>query len=293
MIAPVAQASEQESQTTPALAAPVDPVQPPASAPAPTIAAGATTNAPLAPLPAPPATTALHHEDPESITVSTRLPGARIDPFKGLNVVTFKTVQVVDDALISPLAKGYRAIMPTPIRDGLHNVIYNLREPFIAANFLLQLKPGKSAETLGRFALNSTVGLAGLFDVARRKPFRLPHRSNSFSNTLGYYGVGTGPYMYLPLIGPTTLRDLTGRVADRMVLPFALGGTSIPVEVTVPVVVVGVMDRRLVDDERVALLRNGKPDPYTATREDYLKRRKAEITALKANKPVDESTSTE
>ncbi len=285
LAAPVVQAAEQD---VPAVQSPA--VAPPAAVPtvveAPTAPSAPPAEAAPPVNPVPPVSPANQHEDSETITVSSRLPGAKIDPLRGVNEVSYKVVQAVDDNVVGPLAAGYEKTVPLPIRDGLHNALYNLREPFVAVNFALQLKPVKAVRTVVRFALNSTVGIAGLFDVARRKPFKMVRMSNSFANTLGYYGVGPGFYMYLPLLGPTTARDLVGRVADRMMLPLALGSGAVPTEAAVPIIVVGVLDRRLVNDERVEMLKNGKPDPYTATREDYLKRRKAEIEALHGKGPL-------
>ncbi|MCE3590054.1 VacJ family lipoprotein, partial [Escherichia coli] len=102
---------------------------------------------------------------------------------------------------------------------GIRNFFNNLSEPVSFLNFMLQIKPGRAAETVARFAVNTTVGVGGVIDVARRKPFRRPRRPNGFANTLGFYGVKPGPFLFLPLIGPTTVRDLVGLSIDRMVLP--------------------------------------------------------------------------
>src|SRR3546814_2571466 len=88
---------------------------------------------------------------------------------------------------------------------------------------LLQFKIGKALETVGRFAINSTIGAAGVFDVAKKAPINLPYRSNGFANTLGFYGVEPGPYFFLPLVGPTTLRDMVGDGIDLLVLPVSVG----------------------------------------------------------------------
>src|SRR3546814_1283739 len=91
-------------------------------------------------------------------------------------------------------------------------------------NFLLQFKIGKAAETLGRFAVNTTFGVGGLFDVAKTMPFNLPYRRNGFANTLGFYGVEPGPYFYLPLIGSTTLRseEHTSELQSLMRISYAV-----------------------------------------------------------------------
>ena len=145
------------------------------------------------------------------------------DPIEDVNRKSYAVVTQVDDKVTGPLALGYKEAVPSPIRKGVRNFLANLAEPVVALNYLLQLKPGKSAETIGRFAIKSTIGAAGLFDVAGKRPFKLPRRANGFGNTLGYHGVNQGAYLYLPLIGPTTVRDLTGRVLDLSFLPVAVG----------------------------------------------------------------------
>src|SRR3546814_5226053 len=122
-------------------------------------------------------------------------------------IEAFQVSQSVDKSFVGPIAKGYEGVVPKPIRDGLGNALRNLREPINFLNFLFQFKIGKAVETVGRFAINSTIGVAGIFDVAKKPPVNLPYRPNGFANTLGFYGVEPGPYFFLPLVGPTTLRS--------------------------------------------------------------------------------------
>lgn len=205
------------------------------------------------------------------------------DPVEQLNEVSFVAVQAVDELLVAPTAHLYHAGFPEPIRDGLHNALDNLDEPIVFLNFVLQLKPGKAIETLGRFAINSTIGVAGLFDMARRRPFNLPRRSNGLADTLGYYGVGPGPYLFLPIIGSTTLRDLLARPFDLMILPaiaprpFANAGVSLGKGI------LSALDERDQEDVKLTRMREAK-DPYVAHREEYLARRKAEIEVLKGQR---------
>ncbi|WP_375419673.1 VacJ family lipoprotein [uncultured Sphingomonas sp.] len=217
-------------------------------------------------------------DQPEDIVVSGRRQPSD-DPVEVLNVQSYKAVQALDGAIVAPLAKGYKKAVPRPVRRGIHNFLDNLQEPIVFLNYLLQLKPGKAAETLGRFAVNTTVGIAGVVDVAKQKPFNLPHRANSLANTLGYYGVGPGPYLFLPLIGPTTLRDLLGTVGDRLVLPTVVGAPFDQAAFTIPANVLSALDYRIAFDESLTKLRNA-PNPYAATRASYLARRKAEIDGL-------------
>lgn len=200
---------------------------------------------------------------------------------------SFAITQDVDRAVIRPVALAYQRIVPDPLRSGFRNFLNNLREPVVFLNFLLQIKPGKAAETFGRFAINTTIGGAGLFDMAKRKPFKLARRRNGFGNTLGYYGVGPGPFFFLPIVGPTTLRDFFGDNLDRLVVPTIVGK---PFDKPVYVISVGVLsslDQRAEFDEKLQVLHEGSADPYASTREDYLRSRQAAIDELHHHKHRD------
>jgi phospholipid-binding lipoprotein MlaA len=192
-------------------------------------------------------------------------------------------VQAVDEAFVAPIAYGYQKGLPEPIRDGIHNALNNLDEPIVLLNFLLQLKIGKAVETVGRFTINSTVGVAGLFDVAEKKPFKLPRRSNGLADTLGYYGVGSGPYLFLPLIGSTTLRDVVGRIADLSLLPATAGKPFTNPLVSVSKGVLSSIDDRVENDEILTRIQQSG-NPYAAMREYYLRRRQAEIDVLRGKR---------
>lgn len=206
------------------------------------------------------------------------------DPLQSVNAGSYDAVQAVDRAVIGPASRAYRRGVPGPLRTGLRNFLNNLREPVVAVNYLLQVKPGKAAETVGRFAINSTAGVAGVFDVAKRRPFRLPRRRNGFDNTLGYYGVGPGPFFFLPLIGPTTLRDLAGNVVDQALIPIAPIRPAGGLAYTVPIGVLSALDFRAEFDEELEKQRRSG-DPYAAARRYYLERRQAEIDALRGRRP--------
>lgn len=206
------------------------------------------------------------------------------DPMAAVNETSYRIVQDIDSALIGPLAYGYRDGLPDPVRDGLSNVVRNLREPANFLNFLLQFKIGDAFETLGRFAINSTVGVGGLFDVAGNDTFNLPYRRNGFANTLGYYGVDTGAYLYLPIAGATTVRDLIGDTLDQAVLPIAFGKPFNTPEYGVPYFVISNLDTRLEIDNELAAI-EGAVDPYAARRDSYLYYREREIALLKGEEP--------
>jgi len=201
------------------------------------------------------------------------------DPLEAVNAKSFEATQVVDKAVFGPVALAYKRTMPSPVRSGLRNFFKNLREPVVFANYLLQLKPGKAAETAGRFAVNTTIGVVGLVDMAKRKPFNLPRRPNGFAYTLGYYGVKPGPFIFLPFLGPTTLRDAIGGLVDRAVVPGFGGPPFNQPAFVVPATGLGVLDRRAEFDEDLQQIRASN-DPYVARREFYLRKRQREIEAL-------------
>ena len=222
---------------------------------------------------------------PDEIIVAGQVEATPGDPLEKVNAQSFELTQDVDRAVVGPVSDAYRQAVPEPVRNGLRNLLSNLTEPVVFLNYLLQLKPGKAAETLGRFGVNSTIGGAGLFDVAKRKPFKLPHRPNGFAYTLGYYGVKPGAFLFLPLVGPTTVRDLIGGGIDRLILPNAIGVPFNRIEYSVSTGILSSLDRRVEIDARLREFRNKSYDPYKAFREYYLYKRQAEIDALHGRAP--------
>ncbi len=263
------------------------------AAPVPSEAASATATTEPAPSPAPatpPAAGAGQAADDELI-VTGRAGPPKQDPLLGVNLMSYEATQAVDKALIRPAAKTYQRILPNPVRDGIRNIINNLREPVVFVNFLLQLKPGKAIETVGRFTINSTIGAAGAFDFAKRKPFNLPRRPNGLANTLGYYGVKPGPFLFLPLVGPTTIRDAIGDGLDRLLLPLAVGRPFNRPLVGTATYVFSSLDQRAEFDEKLQVIHSDRADPYATLREDYLRSREAAIAELHGRKlepPKDE-----
>lgn len=245
------------------------PVAPPVAAPA---APVILPPPPVAEAPAPSA-----EQNDIVVTGETRAPPG--DPLERLNAKSFEAVQSVDKAVVEPVAKAYNKGLPKPVRKGFRNFFSNLQEPVVFAAYLLQFKPGKAIETAGRFTINTTLGVAGLFDVAKRKPFFLPYRPNGLANVLGYYGVGPGPYMYLPIVGPTTLRDIIGDTVDKMVVPMAIGSPFNRPAYVIPATILNQLGERAAFDETIQNIRKAD-DPYSAYRELYLNQRKAEIEAL-------------
>lgn len=221
----------------------------------------------------------------QEIVVEGEVGPPKSDPMERVNEESYRVTQAVDKALVEPVAYAYRDGLPEPVRDGLGNVVRNLGEPSNALNFLLQGKVGKAFETLGRMAINTTIGVGGLFDVAGKKA-DLPYRRNGFANTLGYYGVGPGPYLYLPVTGATTARDLGGSILDQLLLPIAVGSPFNRTEYAATYFVINGLDQRLAFDEEIAQIR-ASDDPYRFRRETYLAQRRRDIAQLKGE-PISE-----
>jgi phospholipid-binding lipoprotein MlaA len=134
------------------------------------------------------------------------------DPLEPINRAIFGFNEVIDDAVLEPVAKGYRAITPDPVEDSVSNFFNNLGEINNIFNSALQLKLDKTVSSSARFAINSTLGVFGFFDIASR--LGIERHREDFGQTLGYYGVPAGPYLVLPFFGPSTFRDAPGFYAD-------------------------------------------------------------------------------
>lgn len=134
------------------------------------------------------------------------------DPFEEVNRSVFRFNETLDRYALRPVARGYRAAVPTPVRGGITNVFGNFRDVTTAINNLLQFKLKAAASDVGRVTINTTVGIFGIFDVAT--PIGLEKNDEDFGQTLGVWGVGDGPYLVLPLLGPSTVRDGVGLIGD-------------------------------------------------------------------------------
>jgi len=133
------------------------------------------------------------------------------DPFERLNRFTYRFNARFDDAIFLPLANGYRRL-PLSVQTATHNFFANLDEVKSVINYVLQFRLHYAVRTLGRFVVNSTIGIGGLIDVA--KDIKMPRAQTGFSDTLATYGVHPGPYLVIPLLGPSTLRDGIGFAGD-------------------------------------------------------------------------------
>ncbi|MEI9928977.1 MAG: VacJ family lipoprotein [Rhizomicrobium sp.] len=143
---------------------------------------------------------------------------AQNDPYEPTNRQIFDLNQSLDNHVARPVAVFYNHAVPQPIRDGIHNVLYNMDLPVTFANDVLQGDGGRAVQTFGRVTINTTIGVGGLFDMASK--MGLPNHTEDFGQTLGTWGVGEGPYFVAPFLGPAPPRDLGGRIVDYGFDPF-------------------------------------------------------------------------
>lgn len=206
---------------------------------------------------------------------------ARRDTMEGLNRPLYRGFMSLDRAVFRPVAMGYKTVVPKPVRDGTRNILLNLNEPISFVNSLAQFKIGRACRVLARFLINSTVGIAGTFDIAKRKGINLPYRYNGLGNTLAFYGVKSGPYLFLPFIGPTTLRDALSAPVDEAIIPLAIHRAFKTWEYQLSTGVVGSLNDRVESDADLRALQATAVDPYATLRSVYLQNRAAEIRELK------------
>lgn len=149
------------------------------------------------------------------------------DPWQGWNRGTQSFNDTIDNAVLKPVAKGYQWITPKPVDDGITNMFSNFNDIGVTLNDLLQFKLLQGSKDLTRFLVNSTVGVAGIFDVA--KLIDLPKHNEDFGQTLGYWGVPSGNYLVLPFFGPSSPREAAGLLGDALMNPLtyiSFGGSA-------------------------------------------------------------------
>lgn len=194
------------------------------------------------------------------------------DPLEPLNRGIYQFNDTVDEAIMKPVAKGYKAVVPSPARTSVGNFFSNIDDVLIAVNNLLQFKLDRAASDVARLIANTTFGIGGLFDVATS--FGLEKHNEDFGQTFGYWGVGDGPFLMLPLLGPSNLRDTVGLVAYYK-LDTILNLDHIPTRNTLGAIRAIDHRTRLLDAEKV--LDEAALDPYTFLRDAYIQQRRSLI----------------
>ncbi|WP_089723906.1 MlaA family lipoprotein [Candidatus Thiosymbion oneisti] len=203
------------------------------------------------------------------------------DPMESYNRAMYKFNQVVDDAILKPVAKGYKAITPEPVDRGITNFFNNLADVTSALNNLFQFKPSRAGSDLGRLAVNTTIGVLGFFDVAT--DMGLPSYKEDFGQTFGYWGDDSSSYLVLPFLGPSTIRDTIGLGGDIAANPlFYIDNRP----VTWGLTGLDVTDTRADLLTAGDLLKEAAIDPYAFTRDAYLQHRRNKI--FDGNPPEEE-----
>lgn len=200
-----------------------------------------------------------------SYTIAEEATSADIDPYQGFNRAIFSFNEALDENILLPVTKGYKAITPDPVETGVHNFFSNLGDLGVLVNQLLQFKLGDAAETTIRFASNSIIGFGGVLDVATA--MGLEKKNEDFGQTLGYWGVEAGPYLVLPFFGPSNVRDGVSKIPDYYLDPVNHWEDD---EARLALQVLKVIDTRsqLMDAEKLV-----SGDRYTFIRDAYMQRR--------------------
>lgn len=203
------------------------------------------------------------HAEPEQASVN--------DPWEGYNRRMYGINNAVDKAVIRPVAVAYERITPNPVKNSITKFFGNLREPVTAVNQALQMRPTQAVQTMGRFVVNSTVGVAGLFDPATH--FGIAKENEDFGQTLATWGWQDSRYFVMPLFGPRTIRDTVGMFADMPLSPI---GRMSDVGLANTLTVLQMTDARAgaltMDGMREFAL-----DEYVTVRDIWIQRRAAQI----------------
>jgi len=197
------------------------------------------------------------------------------DPLEPMNRVLFDFNTAMDKTVLIPVSKTYQAVTPKPARNGIRNFLNNLGSPVVLANDLLQGEWKRAGVTVGRFAINTTVGMGGLFDVAKRNG--LERHNEDFGQTMAVAGVGAGPYLVLPLLGPSSLRDAFGRLPDHYFAPLTYTQFDGKNTYQTTSRAVDLVDKRARALKLVKKLRQTAFDEYNSVRDLYWQTRKDDI----------------
>lgn len=206
------------------------------------------------------------------------------DPLEPLNRGIYRFNDAVDSAVLKPVATGYRDTMPSPVRTGVNNFFGNLRDAWSSVNGVLQGRPKEAAEDFMRVNVNTVFGLFGLIDIA--SDMGIQRTSMDFGQTLGKWGVGSGPYLVLPLLGPSNVRDTAGLVVDMQADPVAQGGEAIATRNSA--IALRAVDTRAGLLGTSELLEQAALDKYSFTRDAYLQNRDEKVNGPRKEERYDQ-----
>jgi phospholipid-binding lipoprotein MlaA len=197
------------------------------------------------------------------------------DPYESFNRRMFDFNDRLDRNVALPVSKAYVKVVPEPARDGIHNLLDNLNTPVTLANDILQGEPKHAIQSLGRIVVNSIIGIGGLVDVAT--PMGIPAHEEDFGITLAQWGVDEGPYLVLPLLGPSNPRDAGGRAVDIAFDPLTYWGFTGKVYYTTGRQLASIVDERSRNIDTMDELRRSSVDLYATLRSLYRQHRNSEI----------------
>ena len=204
---------------------------------------------------------------------------AEHDPAEPVNRAIFKVNVAADHAVMKPVAQAYVDHVPEGVQQGLHNIVQNLKEPAVAVNDALQGNVKQAWRSVQRLAVNSTVGVAGVFDMANK--WGLPPHKADFGQTLALWGVGEGPFVELPLLGPSNARDAVGTVVDMAMNPLTFVGGAPATYASIGTGGANFVDMRAQHLHDLDELERNSLDYYASLRSVYRQHREAEINAAK------------
>ena len=205
------------------------------------------------------------------------------DPAEPVNRAIFKVNVAADHAVMRPVAQAYVDHVHEGVQKGIHNVVQNLKEPAVAVNDALQGNVNQAWQSVQRLAVNSTVGVAGIFDVASQ--LGLPPHKADFGQTLAVWGVGEGPFVELPLLGPSNARDTVGTAVDMALNPLTFVGGAPATYAGIATGSANVVDTRSQHLHDLDELERNSLDYYATLRSVYRQHRDAEISAAKQPAP--------
>jgi phospholipid-binding lipoprotein MlaA len=204
------------------------------------------------------------------------------DPLEPTNRFLYRVSDALDVVIMRPIALLYRAAVPEPARTGMHNVLDNIGGPVRFANDVLQGQPKRAGDTAARFAINTTVGIGGIFDVAKMNG--IPNHDSDFALTLAYWGVPEGPFLFLPVIGPSSPRDAAGYGVDVAIDPFTWIGRpshSFTLE-SYSKTAANAVDQRSRLLDTIASVKKTALDPYATFRSLYRQNRASKLENLRS-----------
>lgn len=194
------------------------------------------------------------------------------DPLEPLNRVTYQVNNVLDEGIVKPTVHVYRTVTPQLVRTGVRNFFNNLSDTWSLLNNLLQGKMDHAVDTFARINVNTLVGLGGIFNVAG--DLGIEQHREDFGQTMGVWGIPAGPYLVLPILGPSNIRDTTALVADSLANPTG----QIPrVQYRNLMILLSIIDKRESLRNAEAMLDDLAFDPYSFTRDFYLQLRQSEV----------------